>query len=69
MNENQRTEWKESWRDEHLRCVCAFANAEGGALIIGRNDKGEPVGVSNGRKLLEDLPNNIRDVLGILADV
>lgn len=39
MKENQITEWKESWRDEYLRWLCGFANAEGGVLVIGRNDK------------------------------
>ncbi len=37
--ESQHTEWKESWRDDLLRWVCGFANAEGGRLEIGRNDK------------------------------
>jgi hypothetical protein len=34
-------EWKESWRDDYLRWLCGFANADGGMLVIGRNDKGE----------------------------
>ena len=38
-------------------------------FVIGRNDKGMPVGVADARKLLEDLPNKIRDVLGVMADV
>jgi hypothetical protein len=41
----------------------------GGVLVIGRNYKGESVGVPNARKLLEDLPNKIRDLPGILIDV
>jgi ATP-dependent DNA helicase RecG len=69
MKEDQQVEWKEAWRDEYLRWICGFANAEGGVLVIGRNDKGVAVGVDNSRKLLEDLPNKIRDVLGIMADV
>lgn len=69
MKENQHIEWKESWRDEYLKWICGFANAEGGVLVIGRNDKGVAVGVKNARKLLEDLPNKIRDVLGMMADV
>lgn len=36
-------------------------------LVIGRNDKG--VGVPNAKKLLEDLPNKVRDVLGIMVAV
>ena len=67
--ESQRVEWKESWRDEYLKWVCAFANTDGGVLEIGRDDDGKPVGVSDAGKLLEDLPNKMRDVLGIVADV
>ncbi|MBT9547606.1 MAG: putative DNA binding domain-containing protein [Candidatus Sericytochromatia bacterium] len=67
--ENQNTEWKESWRDEYLKWICGFANAQGGVLVIGKNDRGQPVGVSDTRELLETLPNKIRDLLGIVADV
>ena len=37
--EHQHVEWKESWHDESLKSICGFANAEGGVLVIGRNDK------------------------------
>ena len=67
--ESQRVEWKQSWRDEYLKWVCAFANTDGGVLEVGRDDDGRPVGVENARKLLEDLPNKMRDVLGLVADV
>ncbi len=69
MKESQRIEWKETWRDEYLRWICGFANAEGGILIIGKNDKGEFVGLTDARKLLQDIPNKVRDILGILVDV
>jgi ATP-dependent DNA helicase RecG len=69
MKEHQRVEWKESWRDEYLKWLCGFANADGGVLVIGRDDQGKPIGVANAEKLLEDLPNEIRDVLGIMPDV
>ena len=69
MKEHQHIEWKESWRDEYLKWISGFANAEGGVLVIGRNDKGTAVGVDNARKLLEDLPNKVRDVLGIMVAV
>ena len=38
--EHQQLEWKAAWQDEHLKWVCAFANSEGGTLVIGRNDEG-----------------------------
>jgi len=69
MKEHQNLEWKESWRDEYLKWICAFANAEGGLLVIGKTDAGETVGAPNARKLLKDLPNKIRDVLGLIVPV
>ncbi|MDR0827585.1 MAG: putative DNA binding domain-containing protein [Desulfovibrio sp.] len=67
--ESQNTEWKESWRDEYLKGICAFANAQGGILEIGKDDKGRVVGVHDAKKLLQDLPNKIRQAMGIIADV
>ena len=67
--ENQQLEWKEIWYDEHLKWICGFANTQGGTLVIGKNDKGETVGVKNAKKLLEDLPNKIRSTMGVVADV
>ena len=67
--EAQTIEWKESWRDEYIRWVCGFANAQGGMLIIGKNDKGAVLGVANAKRLLEDIPNKIKDILGIVVDV
>lgn len=51
--EDQHTEWKSSWRDNYLKWLCGFANAEGGTLVIGRNDKGQVVGIDDAAQLLE----------------
>lgn len=67
-SESQNIEYKESWRDEYLKWVCGFANAQGGSIFIGVNDKKEVVGVENSKKLMEDIPNKVRDVLGIIVD-
>lgn len=69
MRETQNIEWKQSWRDEYLKWICGFANAEGGVLVIGRNDKGVTVGVKDAGKLMEEIPNKVRDILGIMVDV
>jgi ATP-dependent DNA helicase RecG len=69
MKENQNIEYKQSWRDDYLKWICGFANADGGRLFIGINDNGQVVGVSQADKLLEDIPNKVRDILGILVDV
>lgn len=68
-HESQNTEWKESWRDEYIKWLCGFANAQGGTLTIGVNDQGQVVGIANSRQLLEEIPNKVRDLLGILVDV
>jgi ATP-dependent DNA helicase RecG len=68
-HESQHVEWKESWRDEYLKWLCGFANAQGGTLTIGKNDQGHVVGIANSQKLLEEIPNKVRDLLGILVDV
>jgi ATP-dependent DNA helicase RecG len=69
MSEHQHIEWKESWRDDGLRSICGFANAEGGILVIGRNNRGGVAGIGNADRLLEELPNKVRDLLGIIVDV
>ncbi|MDR0596306.1 MAG: putative DNA binding domain-containing protein [Clostridiales Family XIII bacterium] len=67
--ENQNIEWKESWRDEFMKTVSAFANANGGVIEIGKNDRGDIVGLADTHKLMEDIPNKIRLATGVLADV
>ena len=67
--ENQAIEWKSAWHDDFLKWICGFANAQGGLLVIGKNDKGETVGAHNAKKLLEDLPNKIRATMGIVVEV
>lgn len=69
MEENQNIEFKEVWKDEYLKWICGFANAEGGKILIGANDNGVIIGIDNYKKLLEDIPNKVRDVLGIVVDV
>jgi len=69
MPENQHIEYKESWRDEYMKILCGFANAEGGEILIGINDKGKPIGIPRFKILLENLPNKISQKLGIYASV
>jgi ATP-dependent DNA helicase RecG len=67
--EAQNTEYKESWRDEYIKWICGFANAQGGKIYIGLTDKGVVTGVPNAKNLLEEIPNKTRDILGIIVDV
>jgi len=56
--ENHTVEFKQSWHDEHLKTISAFANAEGGNIYIGYDDKGDVIGLKKSeiKKLLENLP-------------
>lgn len=69
MSESQTTEWKASWSDKYFKWLCGFANAHGGVLEVGRNDRGEIVGIDNAGRLMEEIPNKLRDLLGITADI
>ena len=69
MPESQNIEYKANWRDEYLKWICGFANASGGMLYIGIDDKGKVTGIDNHNKLLEDLPNKFRNILGVYAEV
>ena len=67
--ESQNIEFKESWRDEYQKWICGFVNAQGGTLYIGLRDNGDVCGVQDAKKLMEDIPNKVRDMMGILVDV
>ena len=69
LMETQNIEYKESWRDEYLKWICGFANAQGGTLYIGKNDKGEVVGVADAKRLLEDIPNKVSNTLGLVLGI
>src|SRR5690554_4802844 len=69
FTESQNIECKSSWQDEYLKEICAFANAIGGKIYVGIDDKGKVVGLLNSKKLMEDLPNKIRNAMGIICDI
>lgn len=71
MDESQNIEYKKIWKDEYLKWICGFANANGGHIFLGMDDDPphDVVGLYDADKLMEDLPNKVRDVLGIMVDV
>ena len=69
LNESQNVEYKETWHDEYLKWICGFANAQGGRIYIGVNDKKEVVGVDDSKRLMEDIPNKVVMSMGIKVDV
>lgn len=69
MSEQQNREYKTNWHDDCLKWICGFANASGGTLYIGKDDNGNIVGIADYKKLMGELPNKIRDVLGVMVEV
>ena len=69
MPEKQNIEYKSSWHDDYLKWICGFANAQGGRIYIGKNDAGKVVGVEDYKELMDDIPNKIKNHLGITAEV
>ena len=69
MPEQQNIEYKQSWHDDYLKWVCGFANAQGGVIFIGKDDNGIVVGIDDYKKLMDDIPNKIRNAIGIMVEV
>ena len=67
--ESQNVEYKLFWKDDYLKWICGFANAQGGTIYIGIDDNGRVVGVDNAKKLMEDIPNKMVNSLGLVNDV
>ncbi|MDR2955114.1 MAG: putative DNA binding domain-containing protein [Prevotella sp.] len=69
MPEKQNEEYKQSWHEDYLKWICGFANAQGGTIYIGKDDIGNIVGITDSKKLMDDLPNKIRNSMGITSEV
>lgn len=69
MSERQNIEYKKNWHENYLKWICGFANSKGGKLYIGIDDKGKIIGINNYQELMEQLPNKLRDILGVYAEI
>ena len=69
MPEQQNIEYKQSWHDDYIKWVCGFANAQGGVIYIGKDDNGNVVGIDDFKKLMDDIPNKIKNAIGIMVVV
>ena len=43
MSEKQNIEFKSIWKDDYLKWICGFANAQGGRIYIGKDDAGQSI--------------------------
>jgi ATP-dependent DNA helicase RecG len=69
MGEDQNIEYKQAWRDEYLKWICGFANAQGGKIFIGIDDDGKVTGVDDYKRLMDEIPNKTVNHLGLVVDV
>ncbi|MCR6637857.1 MAG: putative DNA binding domain-containing protein [Sporocytophaga sp.] len=69
MPEQQNIEYKQSWHDDYLKWICGFANAQGGVIFIGKDDTGKVVGIDDYKKLMDDIPNKIKNSMGISSEI
>ncbi|MCL2072392.1 MAG: putative DNA binding domain-containing protein [Marinilabiliaceae bacterium] len=69
MPEQQNIEYKQSWHDDYLKWICGFANAQGGKIYIGKDDSGNVVGIEDYKRPMDEIPNKIKNLMGITAEV
>ena len=69
MPEKQNIEYKQSWHDDYMKWICGFANAQGGVIFIGKDDDGNVIGIADYKKLINEIPNKVKDLMGILVDI
>ncbi|MDR0308149.1 MAG: putative DNA binding domain-containing protein [Chitinispirillales bacterium] len=69
MPEHQNIEYKSSWHDDYLKWICGFANAQGGRIYIGKDDTGKVIGVEDYKRPMDEIPNKIKNLMGITAEV
>jgi|SRR5690554_1244115 len=69
MPEQQNIEYKSAWHDDYLKWVCGFANAQGGVIYIGKDDNGGVSGIDDYKRLMDDIPNKVRNAMGITVEV
>ncbi len=68
---SQTVSYRSGWREDCLRGLCGFANARGGTLYLGVNEKGEISGLSPSdcEFILSRVPDIIRENLHIIPEV
>ena len=58
--ENDKVEFKTSFKNDSIESIVAFANTKGGSLLISVNDTGEVIGVDLGKETLQNHLNHIK---------
>jgi len=61
--ENKNNEFKREYVEDIKKTVIAFANTDGGELLIGVDDTGEAIGLADAQDVLLRASNAIRDAI------
>lgn len=71
QGENSTTEFKESFGSETIETVTAFANTDGGIILIGVSDKAKITGITLGKETIPNIVNRISQAIEprVLVDV
>lgn len=69
MSETQNIGYKQNWHGDYLKWICGFANAQGGVIFVGKDDNGNVVGIEDYKTLMDEIPNKIRNTMGITVEV
>ena len=59
QGESERLEFKRSFQNDAIQTVVAFANSEGGSVVVGVDNDGSPLGTTFGRETLPKILNKI----------
>ncbi|MFA7494183.1 MAG: RNA-binding domain-containing protein [Proteiniphilum sp.] len=52
-----------------MKWICGFANAQGGRIYIGKDNKGDVICLKDYEKLMEEIPNKVKNNMGITTEV
>ncbi|MEO0136728.1 MAG: ATP-binding protein [candidate division WOR-3 bacterium] len=67
--ESKKVDFKENFGESVLKTLCAFANTDGGEVVIGVNNEGEIIGFSFDNETLREITEKIVTKLGIHPDI
>lgn len=66
-HENQHLEYKERWNDNAKKTAIAFANTDGGTILVGVDDDGNTIGVDDPDQCQLSITSSLRE--GIVPDL
>jgi len=57
------------WKDEFLKEIAGFANADGGIILIGVDDNGKPIGVNDPKSTMKKISDTVANKLALYPSI